>query len=101
MRFGFLGRLVKNLGRSPQWPAVRAAHLKKEPSCQACGVTDHLEVHHIAPFHVSPAREARARLPLRLWTLPRLESLEPGRARLGGALPGGAECRAMNKEGKE
>lgn len=57
MRFGFIGRLVKNLGRSPQWPAVRAAHLKKEPSCQACGGTDHLEVHHIAPFHVSPALE--------------------------------------------
>lgn len=45
--------------RSPQWPAVRAAHLRKEPTCRACGGKLHLEVHHIEPFHlhqVDPAR---------------------------------------------
>lgn len=57
MRFGFVGRLVKNLGRSPQWPAVRAAHLKKQPFCQGCGGTKELEVHHLMPFHLNPSRE--------------------------------------------
>jgi 5-methylcytosine-specific restriction endonuclease McrA len=45
------------LARSPQWPAVRAAHLAKQPSCQVCGAITDLEVHHIVPFHVDPAGE--------------------------------------------
>lgn len=43
--------------RSPQWPAVRARHLLAEPCCQACGRRTDLEVHHVEPFHVNPARE--------------------------------------------
>lgn len=37
--------------RSGKWPAVRAAHLKREPECQACLRTKELEVHHIRPVH--------------------------------------------------
>lgn len=43
--------------RSNLWGKVRAAHLIKEPSCQACGGTEALEVHHIAPFHLHPELE--------------------------------------------
>jgi 5-methylcytosine-specific restriction protein A len=43
--------------RSGKWPTVRKHHLEKEPACIACGGTDHLTVHHIAPFHLHPAKE--------------------------------------------
>ena len=39
-------------GRSPKWPAVRKAHLKAHPTCAACGGKDHLQCHHIQPFHL-------------------------------------------------
>ena len=44
-------------GRSNLWSEVRNKHIKKQPFCQACGSTKGLEVHHIEPFHVNPARE--------------------------------------------
>lgn len=43
--------------RSPDWAAVRDAHIAREPSCRACGGTDHLQVHHIRPFHLHPELE--------------------------------------------
>lgn len=43
--------------RSRQWPKVRRAHLKLEPSCRACGATEKLQVHHILPFHIAPEHE--------------------------------------------
>jgi 5-methylcytosine-specific restriction endonuclease McrA len=43
--------------RSPLWRHVRRDHLAIEPSCQACGTVDDLEVHHIAPFHLHPELE--------------------------------------------
>lgn len=43
--------------RSPHWPAVEKALLKKEPICQACGTDQHLNVHHIKPFHLYPELE--------------------------------------------
>lgn len=43
--------------RSPEWPRVRAEHLKRHPACEACGQKDHLQVHHILPFHVDPKLE--------------------------------------------
>ena len=45
------------LRRSGKWPAVRAAHLKREPCCQLCGTTDNVEVHHIQPVHLFPELE--------------------------------------------
>ena len=45
--------------RSPKWPAVRAAHLKAHPTCEACGEgnTKILNVHHVVPFHIDPTKE--------------------------------------------
>lgn len=43
--------------RSSQWPRVRREHLELNGSCKACGAVKNLEVHHIAPFHLSPEQE--------------------------------------------
>src|SRR4051812_21566466 len=43
--------------RSPRWPAVERAHVRQHPACAACGGTDHLQVHHVEPFHVCPEKE--------------------------------------------
>jgi 5-methylcytosine-specific restriction endonuclease McrA len=43
--------------RDPKWPVTRAAHLKKEDSCQACGIKTHLEVHHCIPVSVDKTLE--------------------------------------------
>jgi hypothetical protein len=43
--------------RSPHWPAFRRMHLRLEPTCRWCGGSLHLEVHHIAPFHLHPELE--------------------------------------------
>lgn len=54
-----LAEYAHNFGatRSPQWPGVRAAHIKKEPACVVCGGTAGLQVHHIRPFHIHPELE--------------------------------------------
>ncbi len=46
--------------RSGRWPAARAAHLRREPLCQACGRSKDLEVHHVAPVSQAPERELDA-----------------------------------------
>ena len=38
-------------GRTGKWPAARAAHIRREPMCQACGRAKDLEVHHILPVN--------------------------------------------------
>jgi hypothetical protein len=38
--------------RSPKWPAVRAAHIKKNPKCAACGSSENVVAHHVFPFHL-------------------------------------------------
>jgi hypothetical protein len=43
--------------RSPEWPRIRADHLRTEPECAACGKREFLNVHHIYPFHLFPDRE--------------------------------------------
>lgn len=43
--------------RSPQWETLRKSHLRIQSSCQACGRTDHLQVHHIFPVHLFPSKE--------------------------------------------
>ena len=43
--------------RSPHWPVVRRNHLEKEPRCTACDTDKDLEVHHVIPVSVNPARE--------------------------------------------
>ena len=43
--------------RSKEWTRVRKEHLKEHSSCEACGQTTVLEVHHIIPFSDSPELE--------------------------------------------
>ena len=43
--------------RSPQWPKARAAFLKDNPVCECCGGKEALEVHHLEPFSINPAKE--------------------------------------------
>lgn len=43
--------------RSPEWPKVRAKHLRLHPTCRACGGTHKLQVHHRLPFHRHPELE--------------------------------------------
>lgn len=44
-------------GRSSKWPAVRADHLRREPTCVACGSNEYLNVHHVKPFSLFPELE--------------------------------------------
>lgn len=43
--------------RSIHWPAFRASVLREQPACEATGITEQLEVHHIEPFHERPDLE--------------------------------------------
>lgn len=43
--------------RHPKWPKCRAVHLLAHPQCAACSARTGLNVHHIVPFHIDPARE--------------------------------------------
>jgi hypothetical protein len=43
--------------RSPKWPATRKEHLKKNPTCAACGGVKKLNVHHIELFSQDPSKE--------------------------------------------
>jgi hypothetical protein len=43
--------------RSPRWAAVRREHVKYHPACAACGQRDHVEVHHVEPYHLRPELE--------------------------------------------
>ena len=55
-------RQLDDSQRSPKWPTVRAAWLKANPSCAACGTTRKaiLSVHHVIPFHVDRSKELDA-----------------------------------------
>lgn len=52
--------------RCSDWAKIRKQHLLRNPRCAVCGGTKKLEVHHIEPFHMNPARE---RDPTNLMTL--------------------------------
>lgn len=49
--------IVKAATRSSKWPGVRKAFMKQFPTCDACGGTDNLQVHHVCPFHDNPELE--------------------------------------------
>lgn len=56
-KFEPIGGHLPFFERSPQWPALRAKHIAKEPVCQVCGARVFLDVHHILPVHQFPDRE--------------------------------------------
>lgn len=43
--------------RSGHWPTVRKQHLALHPTCELCGGSEKLEVHHRRPFHLHPDLE--------------------------------------------
>lgn len=43
--------------RSSKWPKIRKEFLLENPVCACCGSDKDLNVHHIIPFHISPALE--------------------------------------------
>jgi hypothetical protein len=43
--------------RSIHWFQVRNKYLKEHNHCAFCDTTEHLEVHHIKPFHLYPELE--------------------------------------------
>lgn len=47
----------KDKTRSAKWPRVRDRHLRSHPRCAACESTEHLQVHHIKPYHLHPELE--------------------------------------------
>jgi len=56
--FGWLRRQADDLfGRSGSWSRVRKEHLAKHPTCEACGRSEKLEVHHVVPYRDRPELE--------------------------------------------
>lgn len=53
----FIHETGKKVARSGRWPAVERAKRKAQPTCEACGGTTRLQVHHVAPFHLHPELE--------------------------------------------
>jgi len=43
--------------RSNHWPTVRKHWLSTHPTCEACGGSKNIEVHHKMPFHLDPSKE--------------------------------------------
>ena len=43
--------------RSDKWPTARKHWLAQQPTCEACGGTTLLQVHHVDPFADDPAKE--------------------------------------------
>jgi hypothetical protein len=44
------GVVLHNVKRSPHWPSVKNAFLKKHPVCEVCGKSGDVQVHHVFPF---------------------------------------------------
>ena len=49
--------VFKPLTRSTSWRKVRKQHIKSQPTCQVCGRTEKLEVHHIKDYSENPELE--------------------------------------------
>jgi 5-methylcytosine-specific restriction endonuclease McrA len=43
--------------RSPEWRAVEKHKVATQGTCEICGSTKRLQVHHVEPFHVEPDKE--------------------------------------------
>jgi hypothetical protein len=63
--------------RSSKWPAARNRYISVHPTCEACGSSVDLNVHHVKPFHVNPELELD---PRNMITLCRTHHLEIGHA---------------------
>lgn len=52
-----VGKRPKGTKRSSKWRKIRKRYLKDNPTCEACGSSKKLEIHHIKPFHSHPELE--------------------------------------------
>jgi 5-methylcytosine-specific restriction protein A len=50
-------RIVLAIESRAKWRVVRKNHLARQPACAACGRIAGVEVHHIVPVSVDPAKE--------------------------------------------
>jgi hypothetical protein len=51
---------VRTMGEAPRsskWSKVESDFRASHPKCECCGTRQHLQVHHIKPFHLDPALE--------------------------------------------
>ncbi len=71
--------------RSPKWAATRERFAKQFPDCAACGAVDHINVHHVIPFHEDKELELD---PTNLITLCRYHHFHIGHDRDGLSGPG-------------
>lgn len=55
--FNFFNKEIRYAVRTSGWSKLRKEHIKKQPSCMACGTKKELEVHHIVPVHLAPEFE--------------------------------------------
>lgn len=69
------GAVVAGKGRASQWPKVMHAYLEEHPTCEACGGTTDLNVHHCVPYHLNPDLELDTK---NLITLCRLHHFDLG-----------------------
>lgn len=51
------GKAPKGARRHKDWRKVRNSYIKKQPTCELCGGTKRLQVHHIIPFWLAPELE--------------------------------------------
>jgi 5-methylcytosine-specific restriction enzyme A len=51
------GKHPLGVARSGHWATVRKEHLALHPTCEVCGGSGKLEVHHRRPFHLHPELE--------------------------------------------
>lgn len=43
--------------RSPKWERVSRDFIERNPECAACSCREHLETHHVLPYHLHPELE--------------------------------------------
>lgn len=51
------GKVPSGKKRSPEWPALEKSWLVDNPTCAVCDGKERLNVHHVVPFHLDPAKE--------------------------------------------
>lgn len=56
-RFFFGDPIFGGVPRSPKWSAVRKNHIALHPTCEVCGRSKEITVHHKKPYHLFPELE--------------------------------------------
>ena len=54
---GAVAGACHGVARSGMWPCVEKHARERDGKCMYCGATEHLQVHHLLPFHIHPELE--------------------------------------------